>query len=45
MTLKNGVFTKTDGYQKPCDTNKNVLKMGMTVEVYYSVNHNQPIQE
>jgi len=32
MTLKNGVFTKTDGYQKTCDTNKNVITMGMTVK-------------
>jgi hypothetical protein len=39
-------LTKTDGYQKMCDTTKNVTKMGMIVKaVYYTVNHSQPIQE
>jgi hypothetical protein len=39
-------LTKTDGYQKMCDTNKNVAQMGMIVKrVYYTVNHSQPIQE
>jgi hypothetical protein len=35
-------LTKTDGYQKMCDTNKNVIKMGMilkgvdhTIVLYY----------
>jgi hypothetical protein len=29
-------FIKTDGYQKMCDINKNVIKMGMIIKwVYY----------
>ncbi len=30
-------FTKTNGYRKMCDTNKNVTKMGVIIKgVYYS---------
>jgi len=30
-------FTKMDGFQKMCDTNKNVTKMGVIIYgVYYS---------
>ncbi len=33
-------LTKTDGYQKMCDTNKNVIKMGVIIkEVYYIYDH------
>ncbi len=28
VTLKNGVSSKIDGYQKMCHTNKNVTTMG-----------------
>ncbi len=36
MTIKNDVSYKMDGYQKMCDTNKNVTKMGMIIKkVYY----------
>jgi len=31
------VFLKIDGYQKMCDTNKNVIKIGMIIKgVYYN---------
>jgi hypothetical protein len=37
VTLKNGVFYKTNGYQQVHDTNKNMIKMGMIVNrVYYT---------
>jgi hypothetical protein len=37
VTLKNGVFYKTNGYQQIHDTNKNMIKMGMIVNrVYYT---------
>jgi hypothetical protein len=28
-------FTKKNGYQKKCDTNKNVTKMGMIIKGFY----------
>jgi hypothetical protein len=31
-------LTKTDGYQKMCDTNKNVIKMGMIIKGVYYIN-------
>ncbi len=31
-------LTKMDGYQKMCDTNKNVIKMGVIIKgVYYII--------
>jgi hypothetical protein len=41
IVIKKMVFlTKTDGYQKMCDTNKNVIKMGVIIkEVYYIYDH------
>jgi hypothetical protein len=30
-------LTKVDGYQKLCDTNKNVIKMGMIVKGVYCI--------
>ncbi len=32
MILKNDVSTKMDGYQKLCDINKNVIKMGVIIK-------------
>jgi hypothetical protein len=35
-------FTKMDGYQKLCDTNKNMTKMGLIIKgVYYTLYQNQ----
>ncbi len=35
VTIKNDVSYKMDGYQKMCDTNKNVTKMGMIIKKVY----------
>jgi hypothetical protein len=36
VTIKNDVSYKMDGYQKMCDTNKNVTKMGLIIKkIYY----------
>jgi hypothetical protein len=31
-------LSKTDGYQKMCDTNKNVIKMDMIIKGVYYIN-------
>ncbi len=37
MIKKMTFLTKTDDYQKMCDTNKNVIKMGVIIKgVYYT---------
>jgi len=35
VTLKNDIFYKMDDYQKKCDTNKNVTKIGMIIKRIY----------
>jgi hypothetical protein len=35
MIVNNNVSIEMDGYQKLCDTNKNVIKMGMIIKWVY----------